>query len=120
MTSGHHMVMLISGTDDGYRLLDPFHTGDAQPLEVSDDAFTNSGSWAMRSSPAAEPEPPPDQPPPLMSGISGISMSGISIGGISIGGMTTPLGLGVVVGAVAGGVLMGPVYCGSLPSTRPT
>jgi hypothetical protein len=41
MTSGHHMVVLTSGTDDGYRFLDPFYTVDAQPLEVSDDAFTN-------------------------------------------------------------------------------
>lgn len=40
MTSGHHMVVLISGTDDGYRFLDPFYPDDGQPLEVSDDAFT--------------------------------------------------------------------------------
>jgi hypothetical protein len=39
MTSGHHMVVLISATDDGYRLLDPFYPGSAQPLEVSDDDF---------------------------------------------------------------------------------
>lgn len=42
MTSGHHVVVLISDTNYGYRLLDPFYRGDAQPLEVADEAFT---SW---------------------------------------------------------------------------
>lgn len=41
MTSGHHMVVLISGTDDGYLLHDPFYPGDAQPLEASDKAFVD-------------------------------------------------------------------------------
>jgi len=39
MSALYHMVVLISGTDDGYRLLDPFYPADAQPLEVFDDDF---------------------------------------------------------------------------------
>jgi hypothetical protein len=39
LSSLYHMVLLISGTRDGYHLLDPFYPGDAQPLEVSDGAF---------------------------------------------------------------------------------
>lgn len=39
MSSLYHMVVLISETDDGYQLLDPYYPGDAQPLEVSDHEF---------------------------------------------------------------------------------
>ena len=39
MTRGYHMVVLTSGTRGGYRFLDPFYPGDAQPLQVSDEGF---------------------------------------------------------------------------------
>jgi len=42
MTSGYHMVVLISGTRDVYRVFDSFYPATEQPLKVSNDDFV---SW---------------------------------------------------------------------------